>query len=196
MDNNLFEGERVRLRAIRASDWEAFHAMDQDTELARHGWQIPFPRSPEAARKWAEEKALATPEHDNFFWVIENKDGEIVGSLNTHGCEPRNGTFEYGIAIRRKHWRKGYAREAILLLLTYYFRELRYQKCTITAFAFNEPSIRLHEKLGFKQEGRLRRMVYTDGKYYDELVFGMTVEEFEALWRGGTTDRLAIPELG
>jgi RimJ/RimL family protein N-acetyltransferase len=38
--------------------------------------------------------------------------------------------------------------------------------------------MRLHESLGFQVEGRLRRMVYTDGGFHDEVVYGMTVEEF------------------
>jgi RimJ/RimL family protein N-acetyltransferase len=36
--------------------------------------------------------------------------------------------------------------------------------------------------MGFKLEGRLRRMVYTNGEFYDELYFGMTKEEFDQLY--------------
>jgi RimJ/RimL family protein N-acetyltransferase len=42
---------------------------------------------------------------------------------------------------------------------------------------FNTPSIRLHEQLGFVKEGRLRRMIYTGGRFYDALLYGMTREE-------------------
>ncbi|MDP9469851.1 MAG: GNAT family N-acetyltransferase [Chloroflexota bacterium] len=49
----------------------------------------------------------------------------------------------------------------------------------MSIFDFNEASIRLHDSLGFKQEGRLRRTAYTKGRHHDELVFGLTVEEFE-----------------
>jgi RimJ/RimL family protein N-acetyltransferase len=76
--------------------------------------------------------------------------------------------------------RKGYASEAILLVLRYYFLELGYQKVTATVYSFNTPSISLHERLGFQPEGRVRRTVYTQGQHFDELIFGMTREEFEA----------------
>lgn len=33
--------------------------------------------------------------------------------------------------------------------------------------------------LGCQEEGRIRRNIYTNGRYYDELVFGLTKEEFE-----------------
>ena len=46
-------------------------------------------------------------------------------------------------------------------------------------------SIRLHEKLGFQLEGRLRRMIYTNGQFFDELLFGLTAEEFAARYSTG-----------
>jgi len=65
------------------------------------------------------------------------------------------------------------------LVLKYYFEELDYQKVTVQIYAFNEASLKLHKKLGFQQEGCLRRMIYTDGTYHDEIIFGLTVEEFK-----------------
>lgn len=34
------------------------------------------------------------------------------------------------------------------------------------------------KKLGCIQEGIRRQMVYTDGKYFDEILFGLTKDEF------------------
>jgi len=63
-------------------------------------------------------------------------------------------------------------------VLRYYFEELRYQKVTVSVYSFNEESIALHKRLGFKQEGCLRRMIYTRGQYFDRLLFGLTADEF------------------
>ncbi len=178
--SDLWQGQRIRLRAVEPGDWAFFHAWDADTEVARAAYFIPFPPSAERAKKWAAEVATAEPKDDAFRWLVETLDAAPVGTLNTYSCDRRHGTFGYGVAIAREHWRKGYAAEAIRLVLAYYFRELRYQKCTVHIYAFNEPSARLHEKLGFQLEGRLRRMIYTDGIYHDELVYGMTAEEFES----------------
>ncbi len=180
MSDNIWQGEKVRLRAMEPSDWEAFHAFDMaDSEMARLSWSIPFPRSTERAKQWAADAAMAEPKDDNFRFVIENLQGEVVGSLNAHGCNRRNGTFEYGTALGRQHRRKGYAREAIQIVLSYFFRELRYQKANVLIYAFNETSLKLHESLGFQYEGRLRRHVFSDGAYHDALMMGITAEEFE-----------------
>lgn len=99
--------------------------------------------------------------------------------MSTSSCDRRHGTFKYGVAIFRGHWRNGYASDAIRILLRYYFEELRYQKVTAHVYAFNEGSIALHEGLGFVQEGRLRNMVFTMGQHFDEFIFGLTKGEYE-----------------
>jgi RimJ/RimL family protein N-acetyltransferase len=86
----------------------------------------------------------------------------------------------YGLSIRPAHRRQGYAFEAIPLVLRYYFHERRYQKVNAEVYAFNDASVHLHEKLGFVLEGRLRRMIYTNGQFHDALFYGMTREEFDA----------------
>jgi RimJ/RimL family protein N-acetyltransferase len=117
---------------------------------------------------------------DAFRFVIVDSSGDVIGDLTTHHCDPRTGAFSYGITIRREQRRKGYATEAIALVLRYYFQELRYQKVTVHVFSFNEASARLHERLGFQLEGRIRRTIFTRGAYFDELIYGLTVEEFAA----------------
>ena len=176
---NIWQGRQIRLRAIEPSDWQTFHEWNLDSETARLGYQLHFPRSEEAAREWARREAARHPEGDEVRLVIEAPDGNMAGTINTYSCNLRNGTFSYGIALRSEYRQQGYAAEAIKLLLRYFFRELRYHKVTVHVYSFNEPSIRLHEKLGFACEGHLREVLYTQGKYADEFVYGMTAAEFE-----------------
>ena len=180
MSNSVWEGGRVRLRAVEPTDWQHHFEWDRDSEMARALDHVWFPASQAAARRWAEEQSLRKPENDVYFFEIETLDGQHVGSISTHNCNPHNGTFSYGLAIKPAHQRKGYAAEAISLLLRHFFHELRYQKVTVNVYSFNEPSIRLHERLGFQREGRLRRMIYTRGAYHDELFYGLTAEAFAA----------------
>lgn len=176
---SIWQGENIRLRAVEPDDWQQFFAWFQDTDFDRLTDTTLFPFSSTVVKKWVNDLSEKEPwkGHD-FRWVIENPEGEFVGTANTHSCDSRNGTFEYGVAIQREHWRKGYASEAINLILTHFFYELRYQKVNVQIYSFNEESLRLHEKLGFQQEGRLRRMIYTLGTYHDTVIMGMTRKEF------------------
>jgi RimJ/RimL family protein N-acetyltransferase len=176
---NYWQGERVRLRAIEPEDAPIFQAWNDDQETSRNMDFIWPPGSLAAQRQWAEETAKKKPVNDEIFLVIENRAGDIVGIINSHSCDRRVGNFKYGVAIRPEHRQRGYASEAIRLLLAYFFHELRYQKVTVDVYSFNPASVSLHERLGFIQEGRLRRVLYTGGQHHDMFVFGMTVEEFE-----------------
>jgi len=115
---------------------------------------------------------------ENCSLVIETLDGVAVGGIGVSNVDQVNGTFSYGLGISPKHQRKGYASEAIRLLLSYYFNELRFNKCNVTVYDFNEGSKQLHIVLGFAEEGRLRESKYSNGRYYDVLLYGLTQEEF------------------
>ncbi|WP_165423627.1 GNAT family N-acetyltransferase [Ktedonosporobacter rubrisoli] len=176
---SIWQGKRVRLRSHEPGDWEHYWIWDQDSETERKDGNLAFPRSQERLKQWAQEAAVRKPEGNNWNFLIENNEGRVVGRIGTHDRNPRAGHFGYGLVIGKEHRRKGYASEAILLLLRYYFRELRYQKVTIEIASFNQDSTGLHEHLGFQLEGRIRRAGFTNGQYFDELHYGLTVEEFE-----------------
>jgi RimJ/RimL family protein N-acetyltransferase len=175
---SIWQTDRIRLRAIEPGDWETFWAWNHDDEMTRNLDWLWFPQSREAVRLWVEEASRRRPENDAFHWVIENHDGAVVGSIATHDCNRRCGTFGYGINVIAAHRRVGYAADAIRVVLRYYFDELGYQKVTVSIHAFNEASLAFHERLGFQSEGRLRRMIFTGGQYFDLLMYGMTKEEF------------------
>jgi RimJ/RimL family protein N-acetyltransferase len=177
---SIWQGHRVRLRPVEPDDWPTFHAWDADDHVARQAFLVPLPRSAEATRQWTERAATRDPSGDEHRWVIADRDGAMVGTINTHGCDRRLGTFSYGIAVATEHGGRGYGAEAVRLVLRYYFHELGYQKVTVHVYEFNAASRALHERLGFVQEGRLRRMIYTAGRHWDTLVYGQTREEFEA----------------
>jgi RimJ/RimL family protein N-acetyltransferase len=179
MNHYFWQTNRIRLRQIEPEDWEIHYLWNMDSQAARDGYVLPFPESKARVREWAEQAAKKTAESDALFLAIElRQSGQLIGSISSHHCDPRVGEFMYGIAVRREHQRKGYASEAIILLLRYFFDELRYQKCTVDVHGWNEASVKLHEKLGFVREGQVRRSLFTEGKHYDRYIYGMTIEEF------------------
>ena len=180
MTHTAWHGDLVTLRDVEPSDWEAYQSLEADTDAFRHGWQINWPRSAEALRAWAEEMSKKKPENDNHFWTIVDAEGCFVGTINTHQCDSRHGTFEYGISIDRPHWGKGYGQDAIRVVLRYFFDELGYAKVHAFVYAYNDRSISMHEKFGMVREGQLREAHYTGGKRHDVLIYGMTAPEFRS----------------
>ncbi len=180
---NFWQGGKVQLCAVEKDEIDTLLTSPEmaDTDLDRYEDFICFPASKEKRRTFFEKMAERDGKDDTFFWLVKNLEGEYVGSIGTFDCDRRVGVFKYGLRILRPYWRRGYAREAVQIVLRYYFYELRYQKATVIVYSFNERSQRLHENLGFRLEGRLRRTVYTNGQLYDELYYGLTREEFGGL---------------
>lgn len=180
MTTSPWAGAKVRLRAPEPSDVDAFMAADDDGEGMRAGWRVLPPRSRADTEEWLQR---AGSDADEFRVVVESlASGEPVGTLNTHSCDPSAGTCSYGVTIWPWHRRCGYGSDAVVVALRYLFGERRYQKCTVGVIAFNEASLALHRSLGFTEEGRVRRAHLRGGRYWDEVVLGMTVEEFDQRW--------------
>jgi len=175
---NYWSGTHIRLRGIEPEDYTSFYAWNQETETARNIAWLWFPTSQASVQDWAKTESLKKGENDEYFFVIETLAGEFVGSINANSVNRIDGTFRYGIGIVEQARRKGYAQEALRIFLNYYFNELRYNKVNAGVFEFNENSIKLHERLGFELEGRLRQTKYTQGRYWDVLIYGMTRDEF------------------
>jgi RimJ/RimL family protein N-acetyltransferase len=176
---NFWQGRLVRLRGVEPSDAETFARWNLDSEMARELDFIWPPVSLEFIRRDFEQLSLKKLEADAFFWVVEDAKGGAVGHISTHRCDQRLGVFRYGLSVAAEHRRRGYATEAALLVLKYYFEELRYQKCLVGVHSNNAASVALHEKLGFVREGTLRRMVYTGGQFHDLYHYGILKEEWE-----------------
>lgn len=175
-----WQGNLVRLRATEPGDAEHFYLINRERDVDRSLDMVYPPSSRAQIQQWVEKYALeGFRENQEFAFQIEViASGEHVGSIDTHHCNPRQGTFEYGLSVREQYRGNGYASEAILLVLRYYFFELRFRKAEPGVFAFNEASLALHRKLGFVEEGRRRQHGYSHGEYHDLVLFGMTADEF------------------
>ncbi len=180
---NFWLGQKIRLRALEQQDLDAALTATEepDTELQRAEDAIGLPLSRQAEHDNLQNVIKEIGQNDYLYCLIENRQGQIVGHINSFDCVRRNGTFKYALVIKHPFWRKGYGREAVSIFLRYFFYELRYQKCTALVYGFNEQSIRFHERLGFKFEGRLRNMLYTNGQYFDEIYFGITLAEWKQI---------------
>jgi len=184
---NYWEGSLIRLRAVEAGDAEAHYRFNLSDDYGLIDRIYP-PGSLARVQEWANKQALAGFEDQTYSFQMESiESGELVGGIATHDCDQRVGILSYGLHVFDQHRGRGYAREAICLVLRYYFRELRYQKANIPVYDINEASKRLHESLGFQREAVLRRSVYTGGEFSDLIWYGLTIEEFRALhgefWR-------------
>ena len=178
----IWNGEKIRLRAPSASDVAIF--LDKngniDTDTAKLYDRIELPKSPKEMGELLENANKDTTK-DDYLFTIETLGGEAVGQITAFDCDRKNGCFKYGLFIHPDFKRNGYAKEAALILLDYYFNYLRYHKANVYIYDINTASIAFHTGLGFIKEGLLKENAYFDGEYHDVVYMGMTESEFSKI---------------
>jgi RimJ/RimL family protein N-acetyltransferase len=188
LDYSLYfwQGEKVRLRPLRLEDAEQGFKNSLDSP-ARQFLQlgIELPTSVDLMTSSLEKYVGCRDADGVIVFAVETLQGVNAGSISLHSRDQKNGTFSFGIVINRAHRGQGYAKDAIRILLRYGFWERRFQKCNSACAHSNLASIKLHRSLGFLQEGLRRRQLFFNGEYHDDVLFGMTREEFDARERLG-----------
>jgi RimJ/RimL family protein N-acetyltransferase len=180
-DNYYWRNELVTLRGVEEADWEVHYYNRFDTPARRLlQYEVELPPTVAEAKGFAERFADFAPDTGRIMFTIVNHDGEMVGGVNLNSIDERNGTFSVGMQIDRDHRGKGYGTSAMRLVLKYAFFERRLNKYYGSVLDGNVASAAMLRKCGCKEEGRRRQMVYTDGCYFDEILYGVTREEFEA----------------
>jgi RimJ/RimL family protein N-acetyltransferase len=86
--------------------------------------------------------------------------------------------LEIGYAVVPSERRKGYAREAIQVLVDYLFLYKDIPRIVICTAATNTAAIKVAESVGFKKEGIIRKGGFVRGEYIDWCLLGILREEW------------------
>lgn len=182
--NYYWQNEKVRLRRATVDDWDAFYCNYYDS-AARFflDSEIELPRNEENAKEHWCEFIENTAKSKNFAFTIETLEGKKVGSSYLNSINERNGTFGCGMIIDRNHRGQGYGTAALRIIFDYAFNERRLHKYNSFIIEGNTDSEGMLKKIGCKHEGTVRETTYHQGKYWDEIHYGMTADEFNEKWR-------------
>ncbi len=164
----------VRLRALEEADLEGISQMFNDPDVLQFLDAVTFPQPLAGTRAWWEH-TRTDPAAQTF--AIETSDGELVGACSLEKVVARHRSALLGIWLGRRYWGKGYGTDAVRTLCRFAFREMNLHRITLEVYDFNERGRRAYERIGFKEEGRLRRSHFVGGRYADTIVMGVLAEE-------------------
>jgi len=133
-----------------------------------------FGRSIEEEEKFI-ENALSKK---NALFLIAEADGKVVGNLNfSGGCRERNThAGEFGVSVLKEYWGRGIGEKLIRNLLDWSRSSGIIRKINLRVRTDNTRGIRLYRKLGFEEEGKVRRDFQIDGVFYDSLLMGTMID--------------------
>jgi len=177
--NYYWRNELVRLRPLRIDDWEEQYYNKFDSYARRLlKFEIELPPSIDLEKKNTELFTNFNRHEGRTMFGVENLKGDFVGSINLFNIDDKNGTFTIGVIIGTEYRGNGFGTAAMRILLRFAFCERRLNKFHSTVLEENIASITMLRKIGCIEEGKVSQMVYTDGKYLDLILLGLTKDVF------------------
>ncbi|MGH4139514.1 GNAT family N-acetyltransferase [Clostridium sp.] len=177
---NLLVGEQIKLTSINEKDILELQKWHNDVAFMRYYDIVSaIPKSIEDVQELISEVRKSNTAY--IFAVKNFKQDELIGVTGFEDISWNNGTaiIYIGIGVE-KHRGKGYGKEALKLTMEFGFEELNFHKIQLTVLQYNEPAIKLYEKLGFKREGVYREFIHRDGIRYDMYLYGILRSEWES----------------
>ena len=173
--------ERLALREFVEADWAAVLAYQTDARYLRYyPWNE---RTPADARafvgmflEWQREE----PRRRFQLAVTLKSNGALIGNCGLRRKRDNDWEADIGFELAPQHWGRGYATEAARAMVTFGFQEVALYRISSWCIADNAASARVLERLGFGQEGRLRRNERFKGRWWDTLLYALLRDEWEA----------------
>ena len=123
------------------------------------------------------KKTLEGSEVRYYLYEKDNPDF-IIGVVNLYRIV--RGSFDsatIGYKLDLKYTGKGYAFEAVMRLMQLAYEDLHLHRVECRVATYNDRSIRLLEKAGFRSEGLERQTVRIGGKWVDTYRYAYVFEE-------------------
>jgi len=131
---------------------------------------FPFPYSIEDATSFLD--LVSTGQLGHVFGVVSDNSFIGIGSLILQNNEHRFNA-EIGYWIGEPYWGRGYATEAVNLLVQFAFGKLAITRVYAYVYGFNNASMRVLEKAGFHKEAVLRSSIVKEGTCYSEHLYSI-----------------------
>lgn len=166
----MLKGKNIQLRALEPTDLETLYQWENDTNI----WEVSKTIAPFS--KHVLTQYLANAHQDIFtakqLRLIIEKERKSIGTIDLFDFVPAHQRAGVGIWIADEDERqKGYAKEALQLLIDYSFKQLQLKQIYCNISSNNKASINLFSGLDFLLVGVKKDWNKTQDGWEDELLF-------------------------
>lgn len=167
-------GPNLLLRAPEPADIDIIFRWENDTRI----WHLGNTLAPYS--RFAIEQFVLNTDNDIFVskqlrlmidWHSAGEETRTVGSIDLYDFDPFHKRAGIGILIDEPFRLKGFAYEALTLLVEYCFNTLNLHQLYCTIEQSNTESINLFTKAGFTSCGIRKDWLFRDGQWKNEMMF-------------------------
>jgi RimJ/RimL family protein N-acetyltransferase len=173
------ESERLWIRRFKDSDLAPFMAYRNDPKVARYqSWDSCDEREARAFIRELGSARVGVP-GEWFGFAIESKEtGALIGECALRVDEHEPYRAEIGFTLAREYQGRGFASEAVSLLLDYAFDIIELHRVVAIADCRNASSWALLERLGMRREGHFLENVWFKGGWADDYLYAVLKDEW------------------
>jgi ribosomal-protein-alanine N-acetyltransferase len=156
--------ERLLLRRPDVNDLDAMFEIMSNPVAMRYWSTLPH-ASRDVTRPWLDQMIARTAAGGEDF-IIEF-DGRVIGDVGA-GRLP-----DFGFMIHPDYWGRGFATEASAAFIEHAFRNTAATELLADVDPRNAASLRVLDRLGFKETGRAERTFLLGDEWCDSIYLGL-----------------------
>lgn len=164
-------GKKIHLRALEPEDLDFLYTIENNESF----WEVSSTQTPFS--RFVLEQYIVNSHQDIFeakqlrLIIVDNISNISVGMIDLFEFNPLHKRAGIGILIVESEQHKGFASEAIELLINYSFNQLNLHQLFANITADNTKSLELFKKLNFKNIGIKKEWIFSKGAFKDEVLF-------------------------
>jgi len=170
----MFRYGNLYFRAIEEKDLEKIRKMRNNPTTWMNLTDITLLNSV-SQKQWYLSLA-GQQSHRRYYTVCKGKD-TFVGIIRMDEIDWVNRSIRVGCDVVPNLRGQGYGKLIIEMIKNYCFKYLNMHRLWLAVLEFNHIARHIYEKVGFKVEGRYRKAIYRNGKYYDYILMSLLKEE-------------------
>lgn len=171
------ETERLLLRRLIKKDDGQIFKMRSDAEVMKYIGKNPM-QSVNEAVDWIQIVDTALDTNSGITWAIADKESPdtLIGTIGLWRFIKEHFRAEVGYMLLPVHWNKGLAKEALIKVIDYGFKDLKLHSIEGQITPRNEASASLLERTGFKREAYFKENYFVKGIFEDTAVYSLVSE--------------------
>ncbi|MGL4449687.1 MAG: GNAT family N-acetyltransferase [Sarcina sp.] len=176
----IFTGSKIILRSYKKEDLKKALEYINDYKITKNlSLDAIFPVSLEAEEEFIKRSCEKKIDMTYNFALESIETGEYIGGCGINKTDLKNRNCTIGVFIGDQElWGQGYGTDAMEVLIHYIFNELNFEKIKLSVYSFNDRALKCYTNLGFIEEGRLKKEIFREGKYYDVILMAMFREDY------------------
>lgn len=131
--------------------------------------------------KWLNEQ-IKFWYHD--FFIICDEKQNTIGFTYSYEFNLNDAHCKYSLCIFEEYEGKGLGAAAGMKMLKYLFNTYPLKQVFISVYDYNQNSLQINRKAGFKEVGCLPNYRFHNGEYFDMHILVMTREKYRDSWFG------------